>query len=144
MGFIINKNLVFIDSMPFMNVILDTLVKNLSDNDFKYLPQEFSGKLLELVKRKGVNPYDFIDSLKSFLMKSYLRCEIYSSLRDECISEKNYLHANDVWNILERKTMCDYHDLYLKTDLLLLAVKHLLIHAFINYGLDPCHYFNSL
>ena len=72
MGFIINKNLVFIDSMPFMNFILDTLVKNLSDNDFKYLPQEFSGKLLELVKRKGVNPYDFIDSLKSFLMNSYL------------------------------------------------------------------------
>ena len=35
MAFTINKNLVFIDSMQFMNSVLDALVKNLSDNDFK-------------------------------------------------------------------------------------------------------------
>ena len=45
MAFTINKNLVFIDSMQFMNSSLDSLVKNLSDNDFKYLPEEFSAKL---------------------------------------------------------------------------------------------------
>ena len=37
MAFKINKNLVFIDSMQFMNSSLDALVKNLSDNDFKHL-----------------------------------------------------------------------------------------------------------
>ena len=52
MAFTINNNLVFIDSMQFMNSILDTIVKNLSDNDFKYLSQEFSGDLLKLVKQK--------------------------------------------------------------------------------------------
>ena len=36
MTFTINKNLVFIDSMEFMNCSLDSLVKNLSGNDFKY------------------------------------------------------------------------------------------------------------
>ena len=36
MAFIINENLVFIDSMQFMNSTLDILVKNLPDNDFKY------------------------------------------------------------------------------------------------------------
>ena len=41
-AFAINNNLVFIDSMQFMNSSLDTLVKNLSDNDFKYLSQEFN------------------------------------------------------------------------------------------------------
>ena len=46
-AFTINNNLVFIDSMQFMNSSLDALVKNLSDNDFKYLSQEFSGDLLE-------------------------------------------------------------------------------------------------
>ena len=46
----INKNLVFIDSMQLINSSLDALVKNLSDNDFKYLPEEFSGDFLELVK----------------------------------------------------------------------------------------------
>ena len=54
MGITINKNLVFIDSMQFMNSSLDSLVKNMSDNDFKYLSEEFSGDLLKLVKQKGV------------------------------------------------------------------------------------------
>ena len=52
MAFTINKNLIFIDGMQFMNSTLDILVKNLSNNDFKYLSQEFSGDLLKLVKQK--------------------------------------------------------------------------------------------
>ena len=52
MAFTINKNLIFIDTMQFMNSSLDVLVKNLSDNDFKHLSQEFSGDLLKLVKQK--------------------------------------------------------------------------------------------
>ena len=43
-AFTINNNVVFIDSMQFMNSSLDALVKNLSDNGFNYLSQEFSGK----------------------------------------------------------------------------------------------------
>ena len=50
MAFIINKSLVLIDSMRFMNSSLDALVKNLTDNDSKYLPQEFNGEQLNLVK----------------------------------------------------------------------------------------------
>ena len=42
--FTVNKNLVFIDSMQYMNSSLDTLVKNLSDNDFKYLSQDFTSE----------------------------------------------------------------------------------------------------
>ena len=53
MAFTINNNLVFIDRMQFMNSSLNALVKNLSDNDFKYLLEEFSSDLLELVKQKG-------------------------------------------------------------------------------------------
>ena len=52
MAFTINRNLVFIDSMQFMNSSLDSLVKNLSGNDFKYLSEEFSGEFLRLVKQK--------------------------------------------------------------------------------------------
>ena len=55
MAFTINKNLVFIDNMQFMNSSLDSLVKNLSDIDFKHLSQEFSGDLLKLVKRRRVS-----------------------------------------------------------------------------------------
>ena len=66
MDFTINKSLVFIDSMQFMNSSLDSLVKNLSDNDFKYLSEKFRGGLLELVKQKGVYPYEHMDSFKKF------------------------------------------------------------------------------
>ena len=41
-----------------MNSSLDSLVKNLSENDFKYLYEEFSGKFFELVKQKGAYPYE--------------------------------------------------------------------------------------
>ena len=50
MAFIINKNLVFIDNMQFIKSSLDALVKNFTDNDFKYLSQEFNSEQLNLVK----------------------------------------------------------------------------------------------
>ena len=61
MAFILNKNLVFIESMQFMNSSLEKLVKNLSDNDFKYLTEEFGSKNLELLKQKGAYPYEYVD-----------------------------------------------------------------------------------
>ena len=57
MAFTINRNFVFIDSMQFMKSSLDSSVKNLMDEDFKYLSEEFSGDFLKLVKEKGVDPY---------------------------------------------------------------------------------------
>ena len=46
MAIFLNKNLVFIDSMQFMNSSLEKLVQNCSDNDFKYLTEEFIFKIL--------------------------------------------------------------------------------------------------
>ena len=50
MAFFFSKNLVFIDSMPFLNSSLDKLVKNVLNEDFKYLGEEFGSKNLELLK----------------------------------------------------------------------------------------------
>ena len=66
MAFIFNKNLVFIDSMQFMNFSLEKLVKNLADNDFKYLTQEFRSKNLELLKQKDAYPHEYMDSFQRF------------------------------------------------------------------------------
>ena len=75
--------------MQFMNSILDTLVKNLSDNDFKHLSQEFSCEFLKLVKQKEVYPYEYMDSFKKFFNdKLPDRCEFFSFLKDECIVKK--------------------------------------------------------
>ena len=76
MTFTINKNLVFIDSMQFMNSSPDAL--------------------------------DVLDD------KLPDRCQFFSSLKDECINEKDYLHAIDVWIMFKMKTMGDYHALYMK------------------------------
>ena len=122
MAFAINKNLVFIDSIQFMNSSLDSLAKNLSDNDFKYLSEKFSGELLELVKEKEVYPYEYMDRFKKFSENKLPdKSKCFSSFKDECISEKDYQRANNVWNAFKMNTMSDYHDLYLKTDVLVLA-----------------------
>ena len=118
----------------------------MSDYDFKYLPEEFSGELLKLVKQKGVYPYEYTDSFRKFSEDKLInRSTFFSSLKDECISEKDYLKAVDVWNVFKMNTMGDYHDLYLKTDVLLLAdVFEKFVKTCIDYsGLDPCHYFSS-
>ena len=145
MAFTINKNLFFIDSMQFMNSSLDALVYNLSDNDFKYLLQEFSGDLLELVKQKGVYPYEYMDSFNKYSENKLPDwCGFYSSLKDECISEKDYSQAVNVWNVFKMNTIGNYHDLYLKIDILFLTDA---FEKFINtcleyYGLDPCRCFS--
>ena len=66
MATILNKNLVFIDSMKIMSSSFEKLVKNLSDEDFKYFTQEFGPKNLEFLKQKDVYLYEY--------MKSFKRC----------------------------------------------------------------------
>ena len=66
MIFFINKNLVFIDNMQFMNSSFDELIKKISDDDFKYLTEEFGSKNLELLKQKGAYPYEHMGNFKKF------------------------------------------------------------------------------
>ena len=66
MGFSLNKNLVFIDSMQVMNSCLDKLVKNLSDKDFKYISRKIGSENLELLKEKGAYPYEYMNSFEGF------------------------------------------------------------------------------
>ena len=109
MAFTINTNLVFIGNMQFMNnSSLDSLVKNLSDNDFEYLFEELSDKFLKLVKQKGAYPYEYMDILKKFSENKLPdRCKFFSFLKDVCISEKNYLRADNIWDVFKMNTMGD-------------------------------------
>ena len=78
--------------------------------------------MLKLVKQKGVYPREYMDSFKKFFDEKLPdRCKAFSSLKDKCISEIDYLLAADVWNVFKMNKMGDYHDLYLKTDVLSLA-----------------------
>ena len=115
-----------------MNASLDKLVKNLSDKDFKYLI-EFGSENLELLKQKGTYLYEYMDSFERFNGgklpdKKYF----YSSVKDGKIGgdgkiSDGHINVNDdlackkAWNKFEMKNMGDYHDHYLKKDVLLLA-----------------------
>ena len=68
MSFTINNKLSFIDSCQFLSSSLDSLVKNLNKDDFKYLSQEFDNNLLDLVKQKGFYIYEYMSDLKSLKM----------------------------------------------------------------------------
>ena len=78
-----NKNLVFIGSTQFMNSSLDNFVKNLSDEDFKYLVEEFDSENLELLKEKDAYPYEYMNSFERFKEnKLAARKYFYSSTKD--------------------------------------------------------------
>ena len=61
------------------------------------------------------------------------------------INVLDYLHAIDVWIVSKSKAIGDYHDLYLKTDALLLpdAFENFISGCFAHYGLDPCYPWQS-
>ena len=66
MSFNINNKLVFIDSFQSLSYSLDSLVKNLVKNDFKYLSQKFDSKVLDLVKQKEFYPYEYMSGFAKF------------------------------------------------------------------------------
>ena len=156
MVFFENKNLAFIDSMHFMNSSLDTLVKNLSDKDFRYLIEEFGSEYFELLKQKGVYPYEYKNSFERFNEEKLpTRKYFYSSIKDGKIGDdgkisnghidvNDYLTCKKTWNKFIMKNMGDYHDHYLKKDVLLADVFERFIDTCLKYyGLDPCHYFSA-
>ena len=66
LNFNINNKLSFIDSFQFLSSSLDSLVKNLGKDDFKYLSQEFRNNVLDLVKQKRFYPYEYVTNFKRF------------------------------------------------------------------------------
>ena len=144
MAFMLGKHLVFIDSLQFISSSLDKLVSNLPNAAFKYISEEIKDdKKLKRMKQKGIYPYDYMDSFNRFHKRKLPnKDDFYSILNDEHISDMQYVYAIKVWNTFKLKNMGEYHDLYLKSDVLLLAD---LFENFRNtcmqyYELDPCHY----
>ena len=145
MAFMLGNHLTFIDSFQFMSSSLDKLVSNLPRHSLKYTSKRFEGEKLDLMARKGVYPYDYMDSFDKFDEKLPTKEEFYSILNDEHISDEDYKHTQNVWNTFNLKTMGDYHNLYLQSDILLLAdvFENFRKTCLQYYKLDPCHYFTS-
>ena len=136
----------FIDSFKFMAASLDSLVNNLPEDAFNNLKKYYTGDKLSLVKRKGVYPYEYMDTLERLKETKLPPKEaFYSKLNNEDISDEDYAHAQNVWRMFKMEHFQDYHNLYNKTDVLLLAdvfesFRNICIK---NYELDPAHYYTA-
>ena len=99
-----------------------------------------------LLLRKGVYPYEYMDSWERFNETSLPPKEsFYSELNLEDISDKDYLHAQKVWDVFEIRNLGEYHDLYVQTDTLLLAdvYEKFRDKCIEIYGLDPSYFLSA-
>ena len=120
-------------------------MSNLPKESLKYTSQKFKGEKFDLKSQKGVYPYDYMDSFEKFNEKLPPEKKFHSILNDEHITDEDYKHAQNVWNTFSLKIMGEYHDLYLKSDILLLAdvFENFRKTCLQYYKLDPCRYFTS-
>ena len=138
----------FIDSYQFLNASLSTLVENLKGNDlneFKFTKQ-IHPKLYPLLIKKQPYPYSFAKCLHDYNKIGLPhKSAFYDDLRGKQITNEDYEHAKHVFLSFNCKRFIDYHLLYLKTDVCLLADiyeanRNLCIAT---YGLDPVYYLSS-
>ena len=135
----------FIDSIKFMSSSLDSLVNNLARGGNKFFGfDEYSENRRSLLIRKGIYPYEYMDSWDRFEETSLPpSSSFYSKLNMSGVSDKDYEHALKVWKDFGIRNLGEYHDLYLRTNVILLAN---VFEAFRkvcmdNYGLDPAHFY---
>ncbi len=87
----------------------------------KWFPVNIANKT-SLLLQKGVYPYEYMNAWKRFEEANLPSKESFKNSLKNCnISDVEYAHAQNVWTQFDCKTIQDYHDIYLKTDLLLLA-----------------------
>ena len=151
------KNLCFKDSFSFLSSSLDRLVKLSKYEDgekkqnwqniFKFSkrnPYVSNDEDLDLLTDKGVYPYDYFTSFDKFRERQLPPKEKFYSNLTECnIEDDEYERALKIWEHFGIRNLGQYHDLYLRTDVLLLTdvfenFRDLCLEY---YGLDPAHYF---
>jgi hypothetical protein len=146
----------FLDTLGFMNAPLEKLVANMRKgcktirelrkafpNTSKYFTNDMQ---FNLMTKKGVYAYDFMNTYEKLNYPGLPpRKEFYSKLSESRCSTSDYRHAQKVWKEFGCKTYLDYHNLYLKSDVLLLAdvIENFRNMCFTNYGLDFEYYYTA-
>ena len=139
------RGLKFVDSYQFLKASLSTLAENLKksgEEKFVHTRRHFP-EHFDIVTRKGVYPYSYMDSFDRFEEKQLPSIEcFYNDLSDMPITESEYEHAQAVWRAFDMTSMKQYHDTYLVTDIVILAdiMSEFSRVCMRDYGLDPKHY----
>ena len=110
-------------------------------NTYKFFNNDINKFIMLL--RKGVYPYEYMDGWDKFNEKIIPSKELfYNNLTLENISEVDYMYTDDVFKTFELNNLGDYHDLYVRSDTLLLAdvFENFRKACIKNYELDPAHF----
>ena len=137
----------FIDSFKFMSFSLDSLTKNLVSGGKQLFGFEnYSELQYDLLTRKGIYPYEYVSSWDRFEETQLHPIEAFcSKLNMSSISSDDYQHAQRAWKEFRIHNLGDYHDLYLRTDVVLLANVYEAFRetCLEHYKLDPAHFYTS-
>ena len=139
----------FFDSIAFMDKSLDKLTENLKDEGltkFVHFKSVFKENA-ELLCKKGIYPYEWVDSDSKLNYFKGLppKEDFYSSLRQSGITDEEYDHALNVYKTMRCYKFKDYHDIYIQTDVVLLAdvFENFRKRCILDYKLDPANYYTS-
>ena len=137
----------FLDSFKFMSSSLDSLTKTLVGSRKRLFGfEDYLELQYDLLTRKGVYPYEYINSWDRFEeTQSPPISAFYSNLNMSSISEDDYRHTQKVWGEFGIHNIGNYHDLYLITDVVLLANVYEAFRdtCLRHYSLDPAHFYTS-
>ena len=136
----------FLDSFQFLPCSLAALSKQMKPDDFVTTTRFFLDPAERaLMLRKGAYPYDYMNSMSRFGETQLPPQEaFYNQMNDQPLSDEDYTHAQHVWNVFHCRTMRDYHDLYLKSDVYLVAdvFEKFRQDTQALYGLEAAHYYS--
>ena len=100
----------FLDSFQFTPQSLDVLLKTLENDEFRYLVESCTASHFDLIRRKGVYPYDYMDSFDRFEETGLSPQDVFrNKLSGDSCPDADYAHAVAVWEAFGCETMGDYH-----------------------------------
>lgn len=143
------SDLIFKDSYQFLSDSLQNLAANLKskgEENFFYMRRHFEDPThRKFLYAKGIFPYTYIKDL-SVLSETSLppAAAFFNDLTQSPISSQEYALATQVWNVFGCRTLQDYLELYLVSDVLLLAdvFESFRSNCIHDYQLDPIHFFS--
>lgn len=127
-----------------MSQSIDQLAKNLNSDQFNIVNEQYSLPIKnQLIKQKGVFSYNYVNSFERLDEKELAKECFFNEMTNCEISDEQYNHAKLVWCTFDCNTLGEYTDVYLKSDVLILAdiFENFRKTCHETYKLDPAHYY---